>query len=263
MSLKWAVRLGLTVLLIVGWIYQDTTGEHLFSLIFGSLNPPRVWKPLDPAAFPGQEATFQQAVSAYNDQDFDTAAAIWRQLGEAGNAEAQYRLGDFLDAEWSPMQDEAEATQWFQRAADQEHPEALAAMARRYMRGLQVPKDRARATRLYKRSMDLGSAWGTFGFARSVYYGYGVREDQFAAYELYKAAASAGYCLAHQNLGDIYVWGIHGVDRDSEEAYRQFWFARKRGCPTEYGEFLTNFLLTFQARSSLNEQLNQDFQSMD
>ena len=38
--------------------------------------------------------TYNQALEAYNNKDYDTALSIWRQLAADGNADAQYALGD-------------------------------------------------------------------------------------------------------------------------------------------------------------------------
>ncbi len=76
------------------------------------------------------------------------AYEVWLEPAKAGNAQAQYYLGEILERGVNGRPDYAEAAQWYRRAVDQGDRRAAAALARLYAEGLGVPADRQEAARL-------------------------------------------------------------------------------------------------------------------
>jgi hypothetical protein len=68
-----------------------------------------------------------------------------RTLAAQGDAEAQYQMGVRYDEGEGVLKDDAQAVQWFQRAADQGHVNAQAHLGAYYWAGRGVPRDLSKA----------------------------------------------------------------------------------------------------------------------
>ena len=86
----------------------------------------------------------------------------YRTAADAGYADAQNSVGSLLQAEAKF----AEAFEWFEKAAAQEHPRAVSNLAYLYESGQGVAQDARKAFELYTRAANLG-----FGDARSTFPG--------------------------------------------------------------------------------------------
>jgi hypothetical protein len=76
--------------------------------------------------------------------DKDSAEAL-RKLADAGDADAQWRMGVRYHTGSGVRQDDAQAVQWFLRAAEQGHVGAQATLGAYYLAGRGVPQDLSRA----------------------------------------------------------------------------------------------------------------------
>ncbi|MEE9130765.1 MAG: ABC transporter substrate-binding protein, partial [Phycisphaerales bacterium] len=77
------------------------------------------------AAPAARAGAFEDGYAAYQRGDFATALETWTPLAESGHARAQYNLGVMYDEGRGVPSDKQMATAWWQRAADQNLPEAL------------------------------------------------------------------------------------------------------------------------------------------
>jgi len=111
-----------------------------------------------------------------------------------GNRNAQNKLGALYAYGEGVAQDHAEATRWFHRAADQDHPLA------QYFLGLSYAE------------------------------GKGVEKDFSAAADLYRRSAMQGYAPAQINLGVMYARG-ETLPVDETEALAWFLLAAQSGQP--------------------------------
>ena len=68
---------------------------------------------------------------------------------EAGNADAQFKLGEMYDMGDGVPQDFAEARRWWEKAAEQGHAKAQVSLGEMYAIGRGVPQDYAEARRWY------------------------------------------------------------------------------------------------------------------
>jgi TPR repeat protein len=125
------------------------------------------------------------ARTAYDHEDYTTAAALYAPRAAAGDAEAQYRMGMMARFGWGMDKDSAAAVRWLADAAKQNHPQAQAELGTMYRLGRGVPEDPKRAA------------------------------------QLLTAAATAGVGIAQLSIGRMYRDGV-GVDRDLIEAYAWF-----------------------------------------
>jgi TPR repeat protein len=137
-------------------------------------------------------ADFEAGRAAYKAGDFQAAMKEWLPLAEAGDAEAQFRIGVLYDAgEGMPVDGEL-ARRWYEKAEKQNHLSARFNLALLY---------------------DLGEK---------------VVRDYAAAFRLYEINAMAMHKKSQVNLGLMYVGG-HGVNRDYVKAYQWFFIVGKMG----------------------------------
>ncbi len=76
--------------------------------------------------------------------------------GYLGSAGAQIRLGYLYGTGEGVERDDAAATKWYRRAAEQGHPSAQVAVGNRYLQGLGVEQDAATAASWFQRAADQG-----------------------------------------------------------------------------------------------------------
>src|SRR5215468_4768647 len=67
---------------------------------------------------------FDDGKAAYEKGDYETALSLWRPLAEQGNAEAQRNLGWMYETGKGVARDEALATRWYRKAAEQDDAKA-------------------------------------------------------------------------------------------------------------------------------------------
>ena len=89
--------------------------------------------------------------------NYAEAYCAWRGLAERGDAEAQYNLGWLYHNGEGLVINDREAVGWWERAAAQNHPEALTALGSLYRSGgRDLPKDAARAVDYFLRAAERG-----------------------------------------------------------------------------------------------------------
>jgi TPR repeat protein len=90
-------------------------------------------------------ADLQGGLDAYHAENFSAAAQALGPLAEAGDADAQYRLGMMYDFGQGVQKDPAESARWLRLAAVQGLPEAQFALGMKYDVGIGVPWSPAEA----------------------------------------------------------------------------------------------------------------------
>lgn len=119
------------------------------------------------------------------------AAASFLERAKAGDAEAQFRLGQALRKGQGVAMDSVAAATWLREAADQGHAEAQYALAEMYERGEGVPQSDARALHWYGKAAEQGQAAAQVGLATLIVNsGNGKLAD---AYMWFERAAAAGH----------------------------------------------------------------------
>ena len=142
------------------------------------------------------------------------ALASLQQSAEAGDAEAQYRLGMLYgNGEGVPL-DHRQAEHWFTQAARQGHEDALLNLAWLYATGTGVDMDEQRARELYLLAADKGSGKAAYVAATMYRFGqHGCERDMARALHYYQLAADRGVASAQFALGKLLMEGKH-VARD-------------------------------------------------
>ena len=150
-------------------------------------------------------------------QTQQTAVADMRARAEAGDAEAQFRLGRmFLDGD-GVSQDHVQSAAWFRKAAAQGHPKAQNNLGSAFANGLGVPRDAAQAVEWYRRAAEQGEMLAQSNLGVMYSDGNGVAQDLAQAAAWYRRAADQGFAPAQFYLGTLYDSG-RGVPQDPAQA---------------------------------------------
>ena len=147
-----------------------------------------------------QSLDFSMGLRAYRVGDYKRAAAIWRELGEAGDAFAQGALAGLYFKGEGVKQDFVESTRWFRRAAEQGHALAQFNLGNAYQRGLGVEKDDRQTSKWWRLAAEQDVAAAQFNLALNYYYGRGVEQDVSAADQWMRRAADNGHARAQELL---------------------------------------------------------------
>jgi len=123
----------------------------------------------------------EDGLEAYQEKDWLKAVEIWRPLAQAGNREAQYRLGVMYVEGRGVGANDAEAALWFERAAEQGEPMAQYNLAASYVEGTGVRKDMAAAAKWFRRAADQGLPLAQLNLGLLYASGSGVPQDNVEA----------------------------------------------------------------------------------
>lgn len=162
-------------------------------------------------------AGWEEAVNAYNNGDYATAATEFRPFAEQGQATAQYILGWIYQNGQGVPQDLAESAKWYERAAEKGNPDAQSALGSYYMSGSGVPQDSEKAVYWFRKAADQGKAGAQYLLGYMLSRGDGVEKNEAEGATWYKKAADQGYGEAQYAYGLALDNGT-GVEKDETEA---------------------------------------------
>lgn len=167
-----------------------------------------------------------QAVPAATNAPVDISALKTR--AEAGDAAAQTSLGWIYQKGTGAKPNMKEAVKWFQKAADQNYPEALVALGEMTQAGQGVTRDPTNAARFYQSAAEKGNVTGEYDLAYLYEQGMGVEKDETNASKWYELAASGGDPYAQYDIGQRYMLGL-GVVTNRVQAYKWLTLAAAQG----------------------------------
>lgn len=167
--------------------------------------------------------------SPTTEQQVHTALAGVRKAAEAGNPEAQFRLGVmYADADLVSL-DYGRAAHWVGKAAAQGMAKAQALLAWFFANGLGVEQDDAEAGRWYLKAAAQGLPREQCMVATMYRFGTnGFRRDLHAMLDWYRRAADQGYAPAQYALGKLLLAGKL-VERDTDTAFQWLSLAAANG----------------------------------
>jgi TPR repeat protein len=150
--------------------------------------------------------------------DYGAAFGHWLPLAEAGDADAQYNLGNLLDRGLGRAEDDAAAAEWYRRAAGQGVVEAMVNLGLIHEIGRAgVARDPAEAARWYEQAGAAGNALAQYKLGEMYSTGTGVPQDFARAAEWYERAVRQDLAAAMYRLGTLYAMG-QGVEKDASVA---------------------------------------------
>ncbi|CAG1023508.1 Secretory immunoglobulin A-binding protein EsiB [Patescibacteria group bacterium] len=146
----------------------------------------------------------------------------WVSQAEAGQAEAQYKLGK----SYAANKDYANAVIWLQKSANQNNPKAQNGLSMLYMQGLGVPKDEHKALEWLKKSAEGGYPTAQYNVAMLYKNGRLIAKDDVQAALWLHQAAQQGDDKAQTQLALCYEQGL-GVPQDTRQALE--WLEKAAG----------------------------------
>ncbi len=166
--------------------------------------------------------------------DPDKAAFLIRAAAEEGFAPAQFASGQLAEAGGEDKGDMAEARAWYEKAAAQENPEGLLALAKFYDNGIAGPRDPVKGFDACRRAARAGSLVAMNEMGVRYQKGQGVEADPINAIGWFTVAAQRGLPASQVNLGNCYEVG-RGVLQDFEQAGAHYAAAAKQNFgPAQY-----------------------------
>jgi len=144
-------------------------------------------------------ADVKAGYDAWGQGDYAKAVKEWLPLAEAGDADAQYNMGQAYRAGQGVPKDEDAATEWFRKAAEQGLPKAEDT----YGRSLFQAGKRAEAMPWVQKSAARGEPRAQYILGTALFNGEFVSKDWVRAYALMTRAAASGLQPASNSLGQM------------------------------------------------------------
>jgi hypothetical protein len=135
---------------------------------------------------------FEDALAAYERNDYAEAVKWYRLAADQGDAQAQSNLGFMYDNGRGVAQDFAEAVKWYWLAADQGHAPAQFNLGVKYKNGQGVTQDFAEAVKWFRLAADQGDAQAQSNLGVMYREGQGVAQDYVLAHMWFNLAAVQG-----------------------------------------------------------------------
>jgi TPR repeat protein len=156
----------------------------------------------------------------------------YRRAAGLGHVPAWVALGEMLESGAGGVHDEAEALVWYRLAAGRADPLGQQHLADAYRTGrLGLPRDPAEALRLYHIAADHGLPGAVFMLGVLAEAGDGQPADPEVALGFYHRAAAAGWPAALMRLGDAARDGTLGQPHDDAAALALYRHAAELGLP--------------------------------
>jgi len=168
--------------------------------------------------------SLEEATTANDRGDFQTALRIYTELSNQGDRTAQLQLGLMYDEGHGVPKQYQQAVRWYSVAASQGDPDAPYYLGRIYHDGRSSSKDYARARQWYRVASQRGNPKAAVNLGVMYAFGLGGPKNYQAAGQWFFLAAIRGDIKAQDNLGVLYQNG-EGVQRDYIKAYMWFTLA--------------------------------------
>jgi TPR repeat protein len=146
-----------------------------------------------------------------------------RQAAAAGDAQAQFALGNYYFRIRYVTLDYAQVLTWYRKSAAQGFAPAQNQLASMYENNIGVPQDYKRAATYYRLAANQGYAPAQANLATLFESGRGVHRDYKQALVWYRKAADQNLSGAEREVGYFYQCGL-GVKRDYAQALA--WYRR-------------------------------------
>jgi hypothetical protein len=141
----------------------------------------------------------EAGIDAWQQGNYANAVAIWRPLAEAGDADAQFNLGQAFRLGRGIPVNAAESRKWFERAAAQGHVDAETTLGLLlYQNG-----DRAEGLKWLKLAADQDEPRAMLVYGTALYNGDGMTQDPVLGYAYVRRAAAQGLKPAQETLAQL------------------------------------------------------------
>ena len=179
---------------------------------------------------PSAQGVIASALASFEKGDSQGAIRLLRPLASGGQREAQFLLGRMLESLRQPTQPHyAEAANWYFRAAQAGHADAMNNLAALHVDGLGVPVAHSVARHWYERAAVLGLAPAQYNLALMLGRGQGGPQDDSRMLAWLERAADAQYDRAQAQLGRLVLEGTGGKPPNAARAVQLFRLAADQG----------------------------------
>lgn len=162
--------------------------------------------------------------------DHVKAVEHFRILADNGVAAGQFKMGVYYEVGRGGVEaDATKAVEYYQKAAAQDHAEAICYLADFYRTGNNLPLDKNKAFEYYSKAHNLGEAVGTYYVGRCYLEGCGVEIDSTAAIAYLQQAASQGVGDASYLLAEFYNYGLASIEPNADSAIAYYIKAHENG----------------------------------
>jgi len=150
-------------------------------------------------AQPISAQSVKAGIDAWQRADYSAAIAIWRPLAEAGDADAQFNLGQAYRLGRGVPINLSAAKTWFERAAKTGHLDAQTTL------GLLLFQngDQTQGLIWLKQAAEKGEARALLVYGTALYNGDGVTQDRMLGYAYVNRAATLGLAPAKETLAQL------------------------------------------------------------
>jgi uncharacterized protein len=236
------ISLGLVLALgsVSGAVAQTAPPKPLTAPAQTPAKAPAAAQPAAPAASPAapmfkpvvinpEDLQFLNAQADFRVRNYARAYLALLPMANAGDARAQYMIGQMSDNGLGPVQlNVADAARWYQLAADKNNADAQFALANAYSIGRGVPVNPQLAIKWLTRAAENGHVTAMMSLAGMYETGIGQGRDPEKAAEWTQHAAQAG------SVNAIYLYGARlmlgdGVAKDEKMAKLWMQRAAERG----------------------------------
>lgn len=199
--------------------------------------------------------TFTVGAQQSEDQKLAQEVGLALAKARAGDAEAQYQVGNYYRRGIIPgmfeTPDNKEAARWYAKSAYGGCIDGMVAHAGCLIEGY-LAKNPKEAIKWYEKAAKSGnvSAYYNIGFCYDK--GIGVQQNNKKAVKYYKKAAKMGSAFAANSLAICYYTG-KGVIKDYPEAYRLFKMAADSGNPAAFANVARCYM--FGQGTNVNSKL--------
>lgn len=164
----------------------------------------------------GLASPVDDGLEAYKRGDFAAAVALWRPSAEKGDASAEFYLGLLYRNGQGVSRNEAEATAWLRKSADQGYPPA------QYFVGVLTTQP-GEAFPWYKKAAEQDYAAAQFRLGEIYDFGVLAPRNRAESLRLWRLAAERGYGPAMSRMGMLYLAG--DLPLDKVQAFKWFTLA--------------------------------------
>jgi len=135
--------------------------------------------------------------------EYEAAAENLRKPAEAGNAEAQNKLGILYSESLPPPRGFVQAKRWFEKAAEQGHAGAQVNLGTLYLHGNGAPESDQMALFWFRRAAAQGNALAFAKLGLMYTQGRGVPQDFIQAHMWYNLSAANGEKRASESRDSL------------------------------------------------------------
>jgi hypothetical protein len=184
------------------WLLPTLLGALLVAVVLSvPLFAPGVWQDL--TTTPQPLPSFEEGVTAFQAEDYQAAAEVWRSLAETGDQQAQFRLAELHRQGLFDSATAAEAARWYRAAAEQGHADSQFMLGVAYFDGQGIRQDYLNAAKWFRQAAEQDHAEAQFNYGIMLIYGQGVPQNYVEATEWLESSARLGVAEAQAFLDSL------------------------------------------------------------